>query len=592
LKILIVVPKFNNEMRAQYNFPVGLANIKGSLKEKGYEVMALNLNHVSEELSVLRQFILEHGIEIVMTGGLTSHYHILKDIFAVVKLLNENIITIGGGGGFTSEPILFSEMTGVDYACLGEGEITICELMEVVINRKDITKVKGIVYKNKDGEYVKSQDRSVVEDLNNLPFPDYDGFDMDKYLEEQTPYDYYFTYIHDEPRMFPIFMGRSCPYQCNFCFHPLGNTYRQRSLDDFFLELNDVLEKYQVNSLAIFDELFSLEEKRIFEFCNRIKPYGLKWTVQMRVNIINEKLLKSMKEAGCFNISYGLESINVKVLKNMRKKITKEEIERALELTYQCGIGIQGNFIFGDEKEDMNTFSETLNWWRSHRKYQINLAFIETYPGTQLYKNAVKKGLIKDRKKFIEANCPVINLTQEPDFVFKKMQTIVELAEYHGDETLGEVINICRNTDNPMFVEANFKCYHCHESNTIQRILVKRIYSNHFKICCRHCNQKSVYDTRAYLNVRDSEYKYKMYFLLLRQWKISERMEQVNFAEYFKKHNIINVGVYYEQEIGSIFYESIRNDIKISFLIDSDVDSRYQPVEENVPINKTRKDKN
>jgi len=585
VKILIVVPKLNSEMRPQYNFSVGLASIKSVLRQRGYEIMALNLNHISQEREVLTSYILENKVDVVMTGGLTAHYNIIKDIFKVAKSVNKKIITIGGGGGFTSEPILFAEMAEVDYACLGEGEVTICELVDAIIHKKDISTIQGIVYKNEYGQYIQNQDRPVIEDINALPFPDYEGFDMDKYLEEQTPYDYYFTYIHDEPRMFPIFMGRSCPYQCNFCFHPLGNKYRQRSLENFFAELDSILAKYQVNSLAIFDELFSLEEKRIFEFCKRIKAYGLKWTVQMRVNIINKQLLEIMREAGCFNISYGLESINDKVLKNMKKKIKKEEIERALELTYQCGIGIQGNFIFGDEEEDMDTFSETLNWWKEHRKYQINLAFIETYPGTQLYKNAVKKGLIADRKKFIEKNCPVINLTKQPEFVFQKMQSIVALAEFHDYEAVGKVINIEQNSLNPDFVTAAFKCYHCNEISTIKRISAKRIYSNHFKICCRHCNQKSVYDTRAYFNIRDSDFKYKMYFTLLRQWMTSQKWNEGVFENYFKANDITTGAIFFEEEFGPIFYEEIEKmDIEILFIIDQEADNRYQPIVKNIPI--------
>jgi radical SAM superfamily enzyme YgiQ (UPF0313 family) len=501
MKILIVTPKFNDEYNPQYNFPVGLACIKGALREKGYDVIALNLNHVWDGNSVLKNYILDNKVDVVMTGGISVHYHIIKSIFKVAKSANKEIITIGGGGGFTSEPVLFAEMAEVDYACLGEGEATICELVEAITTKKDMSTVQGIVYKNASGQYIQNKEKPVVENLDTLPFPDYEGFEMEKYLEDQKPSDYYFTYFHDEPRMFPIFMGRSCPYQCNFCFHPLGNKYRQRSLDNFFMELDLILRKYKVNSLAIFDELFSLEEKRVFEFCDRIKDYGLKWSVQMRVDIVNEKLLVTMRDAGCFNISYGIESINDKVLKNMKKHTTKAEIENAMEVTYDCGVGIQGNFIFGDEEEDMNTFSETLNWWKDHRKYQINLAFIETYPGTQLYKNAIKRGLITDKKEFIENDCPLINLTKQPDHVFKNMQNIVSLATFNNREMMGEVLGIERYPLNSEFSTVTFKCYHCNKISTIKKIYSKRLYSNRFKMSCRHCNQKNVYDTRAYLKM-------------------------------------------------------------------------------------------
>lgn len=583
LKILIVAPKFNSELRPQYNFPVGLACINSVLRKNGYDVKVLNLNHVWEDQnSVLERCILDNQIDVVMTGGLTAHYHLVKKIFQAVKEINKRIITIGGGGGFTAEPKLFTEMTGADYACVGEGEKTVCELMDAIVNKKDVSMVRGIVYKNDNG-YIQTPVRAEILDFSDIPDPDYEGFEMERYLAEQAPYDYYYTYIHDEPRMFPIFMGRSCPYQCNFCFHPLGNTYRQRSIENFFAELDTILAKYKVHALMIFDELFSLDEKRIFEFCRRIKPYHLKWTVQMRVTIVNQPLLDAMRDAGCFNISYGLESINDKVLKNMNKKIKKEEIERALELTYQCRIGIQGNFIFGDEEEDMDTFSETLNWWREHRKYQINLAFIETYPGTQLYKNALQRGIIDDPRKFMECGCPIVNLTRLPDCVFKKMQDIVSVAELHDSEVMGKVISIEKNPSQPGFVKAVLECFHCHEVSVYQRIASTRIYSNNFKIFCRHCNQKSVYDTRKYLEIRDSEFKYKLYFTLLRQWKMYTDADCVE--KYFNYYNINTIAVLYEDELGELLLRELNHKkIKVSYVIDEQAGARYKPISTLVPI--------
>lgn len=586
MRILIVAPKFNNVLRPQYHFPVGLANIKAALREKGHEVQAVNLNHKWAEGGLI-DFISDKNFDVVMTGGLTAHYHLIREVFETAKLASDKIITIGGGGGFSSESLLFSEMTCVDYACIGEGEITICELIDAIVNQKDVSQIPGVVYKNEAGIYVENPARSAIENLDTLPFADYEGFDMESYLAEQGPYDYYFTYIHDEPRMFPIFMGRSCPYQCNFCFHPLGNTYRQRSLDNFFAELDAILDRYKVNSLAIFDELFSLREDRILEFCHRIKPYALKWTVQMRVNVINQHLLETMRAAGCFNISYGLESVNANVLKNMRKKITKAEIERALALTYQAGIGIQGNFIFGDEEEDMHSFSETFHWWRDHRKYQINLAFIETYPGTQLYKNAVQRGIIADRKKFIENNCPIINLTKQPEEVFQRMQTIVSVAEYQDREVQGEVIKIEEDFPAQNAVSATLRCHHCHEIQTIRRIPKVRIYSNNFKICCRHCNQKSVYDTRGYLNIRDSEFKYKLYFTILRQWmRAQEEGEATKVIEsYLKSNSIRRIALLFDEELGSILYKALNKvDIEIVYIIDEYAESRYDVITADIPI--------
>lgn len=506
-------------------------------------------------------------------GGLSAEYEAIKLVFDIAKKCSCDIITIGGGGGFSSEPILFAEMCGVDYACIGEGEVTICELIKYIFTHGIISNVKGVVWKNDYGKYVYNGARDYIEDLDTIAFPDYDEMDMEAYLSNQTSYDYYWTYSDDEPRQIPIFLGRSCPFQCNFCYHPLGNKYRQRSLSNFFLELDNLLSTYNINSLLIFDELFALKRDKILEFCERIKSYNLTWNIQLRVNIVDKELLRIMREAGCRSISYGIESFNKKVLKNMNKHICPDDIERALQMTYDAGICIQGNFIFGDEEENIETFSETLAWWRKHRKYNLNLAFIETYPGTQLYKNSVARGLIDDKRKFIELNAPIINMSKMSDREFEKVRNLIVLEEFTDSGFAGKVIRISNaEEETEKFVELEVECAHCGKRNIYKRIERKRIYSNHFKIPCRSCGQRSVYDTRLAMGIRDSDYKYKMYFYMLRQIELND---ESHFATFFAKYDAITI--FYDDELGEIALKQVKK-VCVKNIIDPKKENRYRSV--------------
>lgn len=494
MKILLVVPRFTLDLNRNYSFPIGMAYISAALKQAGFYVEVLNLNQMAGDVNeLISSAIKRFGIDVVLSGGLSQHYKLLKEIFSSARQTNPNIILIGGGGGYTSEPIIFSELTQVDFAVLGEGEVTTCELLRGILQGAAFSQIEGIVYKQ-NGTYIKTKDRPSIEDIDSIPFPDYDAFGMEEFLEKQYTNDIYFLYKDDKPRNFSMIMGRSCLYQCNFCFHPLGNKYRQRSLDNFFKELDLIVDKYNINSLSIFDELFSSNEERIYEFCERIKKYNLKWIVQMRVDIITDEILKAMKSAGCYYISYGLESFNEQVLKNMRKHISKQQIEKALELTYQNEIGMQGNFIFGDEKESWETFNETLQWWEQNRKYQINLNFIIPFPGTELYKNAVKNNKIADRAQYIRENCPVINLTQESDEDFSKMQEIVKAKKAYNP-IRGEVIDLIKQ-DEPYVYTLVMKCYHCGKITTVKNVYVDQKANDlsNFKMGCRECNRKSSYN--------------------------------------------------------------------------------------------------
>lgn len=513
MKILLVIPTFQSYKYRRrgipYTMPVGSAYINAALREAGLDVNCLNLNLLGEDCySVLAQKVIDDDIDYVLCGGISPFWQEIKNVFDTVKKAKPSVTTIGGGGLFTAEPLIAAESTGADFAVIGEGEITDVELLQVLINHQDVSKVRGIVYKTQDG-YKLSPPREQIRDLDSLPFPCYDGFGMEEFLRGQRTTDDQLSFYADYPRMMPMVMGRSCPYQCKFCFHPVGNTYRMRSLDNFFAELDMWMEKYAPTGIFVLDELFSSNAKRVYEFCERIKPYNLKWAVQMRVDIITKELLEVMYDAGCITISYGLESFSQVVLNNMRKNVTTEDMERALELTYEAGIDIQGNFIFGDELEDEHTIYETLRFWFKNPKYGINLAMIGTYPGSGYYQDLVKNQVIQDRKAFLEQDKWEINLTKLSDETYKKYQLILRLIRFYYNPLSVSDKKISIDENGEGIVEA--KCVHCGALNRWGGINVNRLNQVYFKLGCRHCYHRNIIHNKERLPYWDTiEYLCRM----------------------------------------------------------------------------------
>lgn len=378
---------------------------------------------------------------------------------------------------------------GVDYAVIGEGEITDVELLQTLMTHGDVSKVKGIVYKTPEG-YKQTNPREQIADIDSVAFPCYDGFDMEQYLDNQRVSDEYYSSYSDKPRIMPMILGRSCPFECKFCFHPIGNKYRVRSLDNFFMELDVWKEKYAPTCILILDELFSSSIERVYDFCRRIKSYELKWVVQMRVDIITKELLQTMRDAGCISISYGLESFSSVVLKNMRKHIEPEDIEKALRLTYEEGIDIQGNFIFGDEQEDEHTIYETLKFWFKHPEYRINLGMIETYPGCGYYRALIEKHKIEDRRAFLERDEWLINLTRMPEDVYEKYKVVFQLLTfYYNPQCINEKKEYL-DDENENVLEA--KCVHCGKTNRWSGIKKYILNQSYFQLRCRFCNHRNL----------------------------------------------------------------------------------------------------
>lgn len=410
MKILLVVPRNFLNLREPTHFPVGMALISSALKKAGNRVFVLNLNFTDEPLSLLlKTYIRDKNIEIVMTGGLVTDYHAIDRIISAVKLINQELLVCIGGGLVTCAPeVVMQGMQNSDFAVYGEGEITCCELVKALENRSDLESIDGLLFR-RNGEIIKNKPREEIQNLDDYPWPDYEGFELSKMLDTAPK------------RYITMSTGRSCAFHCTFCFHTAGKKYRQRSLDSFFAELDYLVENYQIDNLYITDELFAINRKRLEDFCARIVKYDILWAVQLRVEVARRDLLQLLKKSGCIIISFGLESADDSVLKSMRKNITIEQIESALQNCLEVGIQANGSFIFGDIVEDIHTVEKTMSWWNKHRQYNISLALIQVYPGTHLYQYALEKGIIRDELEFIKSGCPYVNLSKLTDVQYRKL---------------------------------------------------------------------------------------------------------------------------------------------------------------------------
>jgi anaerobic magnesium-protoporphyrin IX monomethyl ester cyclase len=491
---LIVVPLYKSRVGDFYDFPLGLAYISAVLKQNGVNVSVLNLNQVGGTLDKLLADRIEHdNIDVLCTGGLCVHYLKIKEILTLAKTIKPEIITIVGGGLISSEPQLMAENLAMDFGVIGEGDVTIAELSQSLGAKADPAGVKGLIF-NRDGQIVKTPERDPIDDLASIPFPDYDGFGVEAYLDNQYPSDGYYMHPYDHPRILPIISSRSCPYNCTFCFHPLGRKYRRRPLDNFFNEVEFLIDKYRLNLLAVLDETLAASKGRVKEFCQRIKSFNIKWMTQLRITAVDDEILAMLKDAGCYYISYGIESASNKILKSMKKFITIEDIEKGLALTQKHQIGIQGNFLIGDREETFDDVCKTIDWWLAHPNYHLNVNTLVPYPGSEAYQYCIEQGLIQDRLNYIETGCNVVNMTRMPKEQFAKVYSFLyeirtnlkyfQPVDIFSGEKVGS--SSIRKTD---LVGFTFKCSQCGAVNSYRNFIIEP--SVLIKLACRHCNQRS-----------------------------------------------------------------------------------------------------
>jgi len=254
------------------------------------------------------------------------------------------------------------------------------------------------------------------------------------------------------------------------------------------------VDKYDINFLLIYDDCFAFDKERLKKFCAEMKKMMLiknkeiKWTCQLMVSVVDDDLLKMLKDAGCVAISYGFESYSPIVLKSMRKAITPEQIDFAFKTTIKNKLNVQANFIFGDVAETYQTAQETLSWWKKNAHNQIFLVFVRPYPGSELYQHCLRKGIIKDELAFVKEkmNAPQVpNMTnsmteKEMEILRKQLLTLSAGGERY--QIPSKIKKEGKDT-----YQVTVRCPYCKSIHTYKNCLILNPLNYDFQLICKNC---------------------------------------------------------------------------------------------------------
>jgi radical SAM superfamily enzyme YgiQ (UPF0313 family)/Flp pilus assembly protein TadD len=473
-----------------YDISIGIGSLSAVLKRAGHSVSLLNLNHYKwDSDEELIRHIRSHQPDVIGTGSMSFSYTLLQKYLRLAKVACPDAKTMVGGMVVTSQPEVVYDGLGVDIAIIGEAEETVVELMEVLAGNGDLAGVRGIMFRDEQtGALVTTPPRPLIQDIDSLPWPDYEGMGMDEFvgLRGQTDDGGLLFSHHDDPRMVPIMTSRGCPFKCTFCCYELVETkYRTRNLDDVMAEIEYLVDRFKINTLFIMDDLFSLKKSRLIEFCERIRPMNLNWQCSIRVRPVDRDMLILMRDSGCKAVSYGIESASPDVLLNMKKKITLDDINETLKITHDVGMGIGGNLIFCDPAETEKTVKESLQWFADNPRYIIRMAMVGFHPGTVIYRDAVAKGQIGDKVEYLEKNEYEINVTDISDAAYAELfQFIHFLGRTIG--IAGKITSFTERGNSLMTLET--ECPHCQAPNIYKKVFKRQDLITW--ISCRSCNRR------------------------------------------------------------------------------------------------------
>lgn len=487
LRVLVVIAR--QARMASYQLPLGIGYVSASLKRDGYDVMVLNPNHAVEDLAVLlERAILDFSPAIIATGGMAFHLSQVCEIVAISRRQSPHSAIVIGGAVVTHQPeVTMTAIPEADIGIIGEGEETIVELAAAIASGVDLTSTRGLIYRDSgSGKLKRTMARPPQENLDALPWIDFDGLGLDIYAGLHSPGQMAPGLIIDpNARVMPFLASRGCPFTCTFCCHEAaGRRYRKRSMDDVFAELEYNIDRFGINTLAIYDDLFCLKRQDLEEFCSRVRPLDLRWQCSIRVEQVNPQSLRLMRESGCVCISFGVESMSPTVLASMEKKATREVLDRALAQISEAKMTTWANLIFGDPAETMDTAMESLSWWIDNNRHDLRTAFIGYHPGSKIYDDALRRGLIRDPVSFLLAGRSEINATSMSDADYADLRLSVQHVVLSFGYC-GRILELV--STRPGFHRLAAICPHCTAENVYLNFRLDRSIVH--RISCTCCNQ-------------------------------------------------------------------------------------------------------
>lgn len=397
--IIFINPPLSQEERYGIKFkaggqtpPTGLALLAAICRKKGYKTAIIDapaVNFSSED--VINDLIKKNPKYVGITAVTISIFN-AKDLCLSIKKHLPNIKIILGGPHITAVPDETIKRMGnfFDIAVIGEGDITILELLDALKKNKSLNTVKGIAYPAEDNKkLIFTEPQNILTDLDSLPFP---AWDLLPNLSK------YYTPPAHTVKKFPaalLVTSRGCPGLCTFCDNQVfGRRFRGYSADYIIKMIKHLKKEYNINEIQFRDDNFLVFKERTKEICEKIieEKIDIVWSCAGRVDMITPETLVLLKKAGCWQIWYGIESGSNDVLKAIKKNTNVEIITKAITETKKAGISPCGFFIIGMPTETEKDIKKTIDLLLKLPLDEFHISHLVPFPGSEIYYNADKFG--------------------------------------------------------------------------------------------------------------------------------------------------------------------------------------------------------
>lgn len=371
--------------------PLGLMSLAGVTREAGYTTEIVDAAALGLTVEQVVEEIEHRKPDIIGMTCATVGFSLTAELASRLKERLPGVIIILGGVHATALPEqIIDTFPQFDFVVIGEGEETLLELLASLKRGLDPRTVLGIAYRDNCKTMVTPR-RPPIKDLDRLPFPAWDL--VPDLIEHYHPAPHIFRRLPSTT----ISTSRGCFGQCTFCDRSVfGTRCRGFSAEYLVRMLEYLIKLYGLKDIWIGDDLFVMYRSRLRKVCQLLieKKLDLTWACCARVGMLTPEVLALMKKAGCYEVAFGIESGDQRMLDLLKKNILLDDVRRDLSWTKQAGIRTTGTFMIGVPNETRDTMEASIRFAKEIDLDMLQLSFFTPFPGSELSRDIEKFGTL------------------------------------------------------------------------------------------------------------------------------------------------------------------------------------------------------
>ena len=395
MKVLLINPPYSAEERygkdlkkfGPLNEPLGLAYLASNLEKGGHETYILDAVALKLNNNAICKHVEENRYDLVGVTMLTPMYNRSIEVINAINNFFPDIKIVVGGPHPTILPEeTLKENKAIDFVVIGEGEIILLHLVNALENLEQTVDIKGIAYR-KNGKILLNPAPPLISNLDELPSPARHLLPMDLYQITRSR--------AKSNHAYTVSVARGCPFNCAFCCRIFGRKVRHHSVKRIIEEINSLINNYNAKEINLEADTLTVNKKFLITLCDAFISSGISkkisWTCESRIDTVYEDILKKMKEAGCWQTSYGVETGSQRLLELIHKDITIEKIKKTFAITKKAGINIRAFYMLGIPTETKEESLETISFAKELDAQWSQFTLFTPYPGTELYDIVIKE---------------------------------------------------------------------------------------------------------------------------------------------------------------------------------------------------------